>query len=349
MSAGPGGAGGSATAGSRPVSATTAAVRQELASDLPTAAGDRLAMLTGIVRVGGSLQRRGADDGGHLRIVVTSRSGAVARATFRLLEEVGRSAVAGDVASDRPAPRPELAVHAPGGVRTAPTYEVAVDGPVATAVARRTGMIDRHGRPGRELPTQAVRTDGQRRALLRGALLVRGSISGAGRAPHLEIPVPTREIAATLAEVIGGLIDHGATVSRSGDAWRVVLKSRAAIGQLLGTVGATDAYLAWEEAGVRRQVRRAANRLANADAANLRRAVDAAAAQVRAVERAVAGVGWEQLDDDLRQVALARLTNPEASLAELGALCDPPVGKSAVHRRLVRLEAMADEVDRPPS
>jgi DNA-binding transcriptional regulator WhiA len=59
------------------------------------------------------------------------------------------------------------------------------------------------------------------------------------------------------------------------------------------------------------------------------------------VEAAIANVGWDALDDDLRGVALARLANPGASLAELGELVDPPVGKSAVHRRLKRLEALA--------
>ncbi|WP_432214637.1 helix-turn-helix domain-containing protein [Salmonella enterica] len=48
------------------------------------------------------------------------------------------------------------------------------------------------------------------------------------------------------------------------------------------------------------------------------------------------------MGEELRSLALARLVNPTASLAELGELCDPPVGKSAVHRRLRRLEQLAD-------
>jgi DNA-binding transcriptional regulator WhiA len=65
--------------------------------------------------------------------------------------------------------------------------------------------------------------------------------------------------------------------------------------------------------------------------------------QVRLVEHAVAVLGWDLLDEALRDVALARLANPSASLAELGQLCDPPVGKSAVHRRLARLRVLVDE------
>ena len=122
----------------------------------------------------------------------------------------------------------------------------------------------------------------------------------------------------------------------------MVLKSGERIGALLVAVGASQAFLTWDERRLRRQLRNDANRLANADAANLRRSSDASAAQVAALEAAIAAAGWDALDDELRAIALARLANPEASLAELGQLVDPPVGKSAVHRRLARLQRLAD-------
>jgi cell division protein WhiA len=125
----------------------------------------------------------------------------------------------------------------------------------------------------------------------------------------------------------------------------VICKSGATIGRLLLAVGAADAAAVWEERRTRRRLRNDANRLANADAANLRRTIDAAAAQVAAVERVVEELGWTALEEDLRAVALARLANPAASLSELGELVDPPIGKSAVHRRLRRLEALAPRRD----
>ncbi|MFT5223641.1 MAG: DNA-binding protein WhiA, partial [Glaciecola sp.] len=96
-----------------------------------------------------------------------------------------------------------------------------------------------------------------------------------------------------------------------------------------------------DEQGMRHDLRNEANRLANADAANVQRAVAAASSQVAAVEMAVDTIGWGGLPDDLRTVALARLANPAASLSEVGQLCDPPIGKSAVHRRLKRLSDLA--------
>lgn len=297
-------------------------VRQELVRSLPTAACDRNAVLSALVALAGSLHLRA----GGLRLEVSTSSGAVARAAFSLLQERTDEG------------RPELVVNAAGGIRRTTSYVVAVeDG--ARLVATTLGLLDADGRPTRPQPPLARRCD--RLGFARGAIMATGSVSRPGRDPHLEVAAPTRDLAAAVATAIAEVIEQPPTVSVSGERWRVVLKSGAAIGDLLSGLGATRAFLLWDESRLRRSLRGAATRLANADAANLRRSVEASAAQVRAVERAIGTVGWDGLDEDLRQVALARIANPEATIAELGALCDPPVGKSAVHRRLRRLEQLA--------
>jgi hypothetical protein len=126
----------------------------------------------------------------------------------------------------------------------------------------------------------------------------------------------------------------------------VVVKGGDVIGRALIRLGARDAYLAWEDGRIRREVRGGAVRLANADQANLRRSVDASMAQADAIQRVVASHGWEALPPDLATVARLRLDNPQASLAELGALLDPPRSKGAVLARLRRLERLGQD-DRP--
>ena len=53
-------------------------------------------------------------------------------------------------------------------------------------------------------------------------------------------------------------------------------------------------------------------------------------------------IGFEGLADGLEDIARARLERPEASLKELGAALDPPVGKSGVNHRLRKLSSIAD-------
>ncbi|MFP5309249.1 MAG: DNA-binding protein WhiA [Actinomycetes bacterium] len=305
-------------------------VRGELARlpiDDERTAGAELAAL---LRVAGSLHLTGGDGRTELSIEVTTTSGAVARRVFQLL-----------VARDEP--RPELAVRAPGGVRRRSTYVVLVGREAAPAVALDLGLFDEDGRPTRTVDDVLLRADELATAYVRGALLGAGSVSTPGRPPHLEVVTHHLETAEQLARTLGRLVETPvATAATSAGGARVVVKSGEVIGAVLASLGATGSFLEWEEQRLRRQLRGDAQRLANADAANVQRAIDAAAAQTAAVERAIDVVGWEGLDDELRQVALARLANPSASLGELGELCDPPLGKSAVFRRLQRLAQLAE-------
>jgi cell division protein WhiA len=304
----------------------TEAVRQELARRELGTDGAVHAELSGLLRVAGSLRVHGGEDADHrVALELRTTSGAVARRAFALLQR-------------RYGLRPELLVRSPGGLHQRSTYAVRIHHGAAD-VGRDLGLLDEEGRPAGPLPTglQGPRAV----AYLRGAFLASGSLSAPGRAPHLEIGMRSIELAEAVAELARGLVTG--TVSATGDARpRVVVKSGATIGELLTTMGATGAFLAWDDRRLRRQLRSDATRLANADAANLRRTIEAAASQVRAVETVVAQVGWERLEEPLRAVALARLANPEASLSELGELIDPPVAKSVVHRRLKRLEDLAE-------
>ncbi|MBS3942067.1 MAG: DNA-binding protein WhiA [Actinobacteria bacterium] len=306
-------------------------VRQELAR-LPLGTDrEARAELAALFRFAGSLTVTGGPAGVRRRLEVTTGSGAVARRTFGLLQRCYGL-------------RPELMVRAPGGVQRRSTYGVRVE-VGSERVAGDLGLLDADGRPRDGLPPDLGR--GASIAYLRGALLAAGSISDPGRDPHLEIVARSSATAQALADLIGRRIEGTArAIDEDGgrERHRVVVKSGAVIGDVLAAVGATVAFLQWGDRRLRRQLRADANRLANADAANLRRTIETAGAQVRMIEQVVAAAGWDALDDDLRVVALARLANPAASLQEIGELIDPPVGKSAVHRRLRRLEALHTEL-----
>jgi DNA-binding protein WhiA len=109
------------------------------------------------------------------------------------------------------------------------------------------------------------------------------------------------------------------------------------IADALALAGASDTALAFEEASVVGATRGRANRLANADHANLVRTSRAAGVQLRAIR----ALGLDALPEPVREAAELRLRHPSASLAELAAKARPPLTKSAVQRRLRRLVELA--------
>jgi hypothetical protein len=182
------------------------------------------------------------------------------------------------------------------------------------------------------------RVDTETIALLRGALLVGGSLSAPDRPVHLELSGVSPANAALLLAALGQILP-GCRPHHDARRHRIVVKSGSAVSDLLASLGATRAFLRFDDRRLRRELRGEANRLANADAANLGRIARRAGGQVDAIERAVEDSGWGVFDAALRQVALTRIANPSASISELAELLELP--RATLHRRLRRAEEIA--------
>jgi cell division protein WhiA len=321
--------------------AFTVRVKEELAALRPAAPAERRALLAALLRFAATLHLGGAPEGSgeprrgapvnrgrpRVTLVLAGGSGGVARLAFWLLH-AGYGV------------RADFRVREAGALAPRARYEVVLADRVEQ-VLTDTGILDAAGRLSFGVGGGLVRGRDAAACFVRGAFLGRGSVSGPTREPHLEIGAPEERTAADLAATLHRLGLPARASVRASDQHRVVVKGGEAIGRALLTMGAQSAYLAWEDGRIRREVRGEAVRLANADQANLRRSVAAAMAQLAAVERVVGREGWERLPADLAAVAALRLAHPDASLAELGALLDPPRSKGAVLARLQRLAAMA--------
>ena len=72
--------------------------------------------------------------------------------------------------------------------------------------------------------------------------------------------------------------------------------------------------------------------------------MEAGLSQVEMIGRLQNRLGLESLPPRLQDLALLRLSHPEASLQELGRLLDPPLGKSGVNHRFRQLRLIAEQL-----
>jgi DNA-binding protein WhiA len=307
----------------------TVRVKEELAALRPAAPAERRALLAALLRFAATLHI-GGTLGPRYTLVLATGSGGVTRLALELLH-TGYGV------------RPDVRVREAGALAPKARYEVVLTDRVER-VLTDTGILDGAGRLSYRAAGGLVRGREAAAGFVRGAFLGRGSVSAPTREPHLEFGAPEEGAAADLAALLARLDLPARVGVRGPDEHRVVVKGGEAIGRTLLVMGAQTAYLAWEDGRIRREVRREAVRLANADHANLRRSVAAAMAQVSAVEQAVARLGWDGLPADLAEVAALRLAHPDASLAELGAMLDPPRSKGGVLARIRRIEALTQPV-----
>jgi cell division protein WhiA len=294
-------------------------LRDELAAIAPQSDCDRLAELSGLFHVAGSVHLRGR---GNVDLHLDLVSSGVARRAFSLLR-------AFDVES-------EIRTYQRHAFDHATRYQLHVEGTQhAYGTLHRAGVLDSSHRPLERPPQRVVARRCCRGAYLRGALLGAGSLSGP-RDPHLEIRSAEVEGARFLVEVAArsGAELHVLERPRHAVAYA---KSADTIADVLIAAGASDVVLVLEERSVMAATRSDANRLANADHANLVRTGRAAHAQLEALHR----LDVDALPDDLREIALLRLRHPTASTAELARRCQPGLTKSAAYRRLRRLQELS--------
>jgi cell division protein WhiA len=297
-------------------------LRNELAGIAPKRGCDRLAELSGLFHAAGSAHLRGHGD---VDVHLDLASSAVARRAFSLLRALGVES--------------EIRTYRQHAFDRPTRYQLHVAGrPRARAVLVEAGVLGPRLAPLDQPPRRVVARACCRGAYLRGALLGGGSLSGP-KSPHLELRTGSVEGAEFLARVAA---EEGVAlrVRDRGSHALAYAKGTEPIADLLAAAGASDAVLAFEERAVMGATRARANRLANADHANLVRASQAAHRQLEAVRALERDGGLESLPVALREAARLRLRYPTLSLRELAARASPPASKASLYRRLVHVERL---------
>jgi cell division protein WhiA len=298
-------------------------LRSELAAIAPERGCCRLAEVSALFHSAGSVHLRGRGRVGLHLDVATS---GVARRAFSLLRQL-------DI-------RSEIRTYRRRSFDRATRYQLHVSGDdAALATLVEAGVLDARHAPLERPPRRVVGRACCRGAYLRGALLGGGSLSGP-RSPHLELRTTSLEGAEFLGSVAAaddvrlGVLDRGRHAA-------AYAKGLDAIESVLTRAGAGDTVLAFEEWSIVAAARGEANRLANADHANLVRTSRAAQEQLEALRILQLEGTLERLPERLHEVARLRLRYPQLPLRELALKCDPPSTKASVHRRLRKLQELA--------
>ena len=299
-------------------------LRSELARVVARRECDRLAELSGLGHTAGRLHLRAH---GEVALHLDVGAAAVARRAFWLFKSFGVSA--------------EVRTYQRKAFEHGTRYEVHVEGrPRALQTLNEAGVVRANLAPLARPPKRVVARSCCRRAYLRGALLGGGSLSGPGDV-HLEIRSAGEEGAAFLVTVAAEERVRLRFLQRSGHA-AAYAKGVEAIGGLLAAAGAHALAVELEEHAVLGAARARANRLTNADNANLERTARAAHTQIRALRRLQQKGSLRALPPALSELVELRLAHPSLSLRELGLKCRPPASKSAVQHRLRILLRLAE-------
>lgn len=302
----------------------TSEVKDELSRIEPACAQCDKAELSALIRVEGTLSI--SSEGPRLELATETAS--VARTAIRLLH--GTYELATDLTVRRSI------------LHKTHNYLITVPSQVALPDALRDlGILSSSGLEG-GIRSGLVDNACCAAAYLRGAFLGGGYIADPRGAFHFELAASSESFIVACLELMD---EHGirARYIRRHNMYTIYIKDIGQIVAFLAFVGAHQSALAIENARVLKAVRNDTNRRVNAEIANQVKATHASMRQIESIRQLVEQRGAEAIPASLREVALLRLRNPDASVKELGELADPPLSKSAVYHRLRRIAAMADE------
>lgn len=123
------------------------------------------------------------------------------------------------------------------------------------------------------------------------------------------------------------------------------LKEVNSIKDLLALVGANESVMALSNEMATRELRNKVNRQVNCINANINKTVEASMRQINAINIISSTIGLDSLTEDLQEVAVLRLANPEESLDELLKLSTIQLTRSGLNHRFRKLIKIAKELE----
>ena len=181
-----------------------------------------------------------------------------------------------------------------------------------------------------------------RASFIRGAFLAGGSVTDPEKRYHLELATPHHSVS---RETYSVLIEMGFSpreAERGGNSL-LYFKQADAIADFFTTIGATNTAMGIMTAKVEKDMRNTITRRVNCDSANADKVVNAAQEQLDAIRFIVKEYSIDALPEPLKDAALLRIANPEASLSDLAKLSYPPVTKSCISHRLKKIMSIASK------
>ena len=218
-------------------------------------------------------------------------------------------------------------------------YSLFIDKSIARMVAQDTRLIGNEGISfGADF--SFLNSKCCKIAFLRGAFLGGGSITNPEKRYHMEFVCSQKEFADSLLNIINELDISAKTIIRH-KSYVVYLKESEAIVTLLTMMGAHSTILKIENIRVVKSVRNNVNRKVNCETGNLTKTVNASVGQLKSIEYIEEHLGLDKLPEPLRQTALVRQQNPQATLSELADILGA-ASKSGVNHKLRKLNSIAE-------
>ena len=217
----------------------------------------------------------------------------------------------------------------------------------AEEVMRGLGLLKKTGGLREGISASLTGDDSRKIAYAQGAFLGGGSCTlpseSAKTGYHLEIVFSEKKTARDFCELLSQLEIIPRLIERK-ETFVVYIKSKEMISDFLAVIGAENALKKLSALVEKRDKANHSNRAQNCMAGNADKTAIAAVKQVVAIEKLTKWSGYNDIGEDLKALASARLEHPSMSLQELADYLK--VSKSCLNHRMRRLMELSEKIEK---
>lgn len=186
------------------------------------------------------------------------------------------------------------------------------------------------------------------RAYLRGAFLASGSINDPKKSRyHLEFLIDKKEEAELLVDLLKRF-NITSKVLRRDKGYMTYVKEAEKIGDFLRIISANNAVLYYEDIRIYRDHKNMTNRLNNMEQANTDKIIEASNNQLNDIEIIKEKLGYDLVDEKIKEVMIYREKYKEASLLELTNIINYETNqnltKSGLNHRIRKIHELAEKL-----
>ena len=221
-------------------------------------------------------------------------------------------------------------------------YQLLIDEDASEFLMKETGIYDPDEILGvRQVPADSiVQFACCKKSFVKSAFMISGGMASPEKEYHIEIGAPSEEFADFVIECLKYYEIPAKKTCRKSK-YVVYLKKGDEVSDMLTLMGATQASLALQNVRIKKDVSNKVNRQLNCDNSNINRVMETALKQIEDIRFIDSEIGLNKLPVPLRDIAEARMNNAATSLAGLGEMLNPPIGKSGVNTRLRKISEIA--------
>lgn len=179
------------------------------------------------------------------------------------------------------------------------------------------------------------------KAFIRGCFMGGGTITDPSNKYHFEIKLNN---STSLNIILNTLKESNIKAKILNDSNTLYIKDGEEISKILAYIGASKNMLKFEQIRVVKDMKNNVNRLVNCETANMNKTIDASVEQIANIKKLKKAHKFEEMSEELKELANLREKNPNATLEQLGNMLKKPIGKSSVNNRFKKIRLAAEEI-----